>query len=54
MEKEFPVKCPRCQEPVRYSPSGAFVSFCVRCVAFLLPQEFTPEDLKTLTASVNN
>ena len=42
------VKCPRCGEPIRYQQTGAFVGFCVRCLAFLLPQEFTPEQLAHL------
>lgn len=43
------VLCPRCGEHfVRLEPRGAFISFCRKQIAFLLPREFTPEDLARL------
>lgn len=42
------VRCPRCNTPVPFAPTGAYISFCIRCLAFLLPSEFTPENLDAL------
>lgn len=43
------VFCPRgCGAPLCYRPTGRFVSFCVLCLAFLGPNEFSAADLKRL------
>ena len=43
--------CPRCgSETVKFKPRGAFVAFCMRDLAFLLPHEFSPEALARLCA----
>lgn len=48
-----PVYCPRHPgEIVDYRPKGAFISFCMRDLAFLHPSEFTPEDLKRLREDI--
>jgi hypothetical protein len=47
--QERPVYCPRCGKmEVGLGPYGGYVAFCMRCLAFLLPNEFAPDDLERL------
>lgn len=45
----YGVLCPRCRDhSVRYQRRGGYVSFCIRQLAFLLPNEFTAVELSIL------
>ena len=48
MKTETKGECPRCGIGITFALTGAFVAFCPMCLAFLLPEEFTAEQLKKL------